>query len=224
MFSARGILFDLDGTLVDSVPDIANAANLMLTELGMQTHPDELLAKWVGNGAPRLIKRALTGSVDGEPDSALFERALPLFFDLYAAHIYERSTLYPGVMETLEKFLDQGFKMACVTNKPARHTVSLLQQSNLSQFFSSVVAGDTLALKKPDPAQLIHAAKEFGIETRQCVMVGDSVNDILAAQAARIPVLCLTYGYNQGLDLSASGPDALVDQFVELTDYLSLET
>lgn len=221
MYEAEGLLFDLDGTLVDSVPDIANAANLMLEQLGLSTAADQDLRNWVGNGAPRLVKRALTGEVDGEPDAALFAQALPLFFDLYAEHVYVHSTLYPGVMETLEHFEQEGFAMGCVTNKPTRHTVSLLENAGLSRFFGSIIAGDTLAAHKPDAAPLLHAADQLGIAHTDCIMIGDSVNDILAGQAARMPVFCLTYGYNQGRDLGASNPDALVDHFFDLPDLIT---
>ncbi|MGI9291834.1 MAG: phosphoglycolate phosphatase [Gammaproteobacteria bacterium] len=217
-YQAEGLLFDLDGTLVDSVPDIANAANLMLEQLGLARADDRDLRNWVGNGAPRLVKRALTGSVDGEPDSVLFEQALPLFFDLYAEHVFVYSTLYPGVLETLEHFEREGFVMGCVTNKPTRHTVSLLEVAGLSGFFTSTVAGDTLDTHKPDAGPLLHAADQMEVPAESCIMIGDSVNDILAGKAASMPVFCLTYGYNQGLDLGASHPDALVDCFSDLSD------
>lgn len=217
LYQAQGLLFDLDGTLVDSVPDIANAANMMLEQLGLARADDQDLRKWVGNGAPRLVKRALTGHIDGEPEATIFEQALPLFFDLYADHVYVDSALYPGVLETLEYFKQQGFVMGCVTNKPSRHTVSLLEDAGLSQFFSSIVAGDTLPTHKPDAEPLLHAAQQLGVPAQSCIMIGDSVNDILAGQAASMPVFCLTYGYNQGLNLGAKNPDALVDHFSDLT-------
>ena len=224
MFNPKGILFDLDGTLVDSVPDIGNAANLMLTALDMPNHSDQLLQSWVGNGTPQLVKRALTGSLDEEPQEQLFNRALGLFQETYAEHIFERSRLYPGVFQTLGRFASVGIDMACVTNKPTRHTGLLLEKSGIAHFFSCTVAGDTLAQRKPEPEQLLHAAALLGLKPDQCVMVGDSQNDIVAAKAAGMPVLCLTYGYNQGQDLSASQPDVLVDTFGELTNWISLTT
>lgn len=217
LYQAQGLLFDLDGTLVDSVPDIANAANLMLEQLGLARADDQDLRKWVGNGASRLVKRALTGQVDGEPEAAVFKQALPLFFDLYADNVYVDSTLYPGVIETLEYFEQEGFVMGCVTNKPFRHTVSLLEDAGLARFFSSIVAGDTLTTQKPHAQPLLHAAEQLGVSAQNCIMIGDSVNDILAGQAASMPVFCLTYGYNQGLHLGAKNPDVLVDHFSDLT-------
>ncbi len=216
MFPAKGLLFDLDGTLVESFPDIAYAVNLMRNQMGMGDAREKDIRNWVGNGSPKLIERALTGDLDGEPESELLDRGLQMFLDYYAKNIWVNSEIYPGVVATLEQFLNDGFRMACVTNKPSRHTHALLSASGLSPYFTSVVAGDTLAQRKPDPAPLLCAAAELGLSTGQCIMVGDSVNDILAAQAATIPVLCLTYGYNQGLDLSSYHPNAMLDQFAEI--------
>ncbi len=223
-YQADGLLFDLDGTLVDSVPDIANAANLMLDQLGLARADDQDLRKWVGNGAPRLVKRALTKEVDGEPEEKLYELALPLFFDLYAEHVYVHSTLYPGVVEALQHFAEEGFVMGCVTNKPTRHTVSLLENAGLSAFFESIVAGDTLNSNKPDAEPLLYAARQLGVTDSNCIMIGDSVNDILAGQAAGMPVICLTYGYNQGVDLGTRNPDALVDHFSDLPGLITRTT
>ncbi len=223
MYFAKGLLFDLDGTLVESSPDIANAANLMLEQLGLPRAREQDLTAWVGNGAPRLVKRALTGEMEGEPDPDLFEQALPLFFDLYADYVWVHSVVYPGVISTLALFRQCGFGLACVTNKPGRHTELLLQASGLAEYFTCTVAGDALPRQKPDPAPLVYAAKALGLAVSDCIMVGDSVNDIFAAQAAAMPVLCLTYGYNQGLDLSTYNPDAMVDQFADLTQLIDFD-
>jgi len=222
LITARAALFDLDGTLVDSVPDIAEAANLAMDQLGLPRRADADLRRWVGNGSPTLIKRALTGEVDGEPDQDLLAQALDLFFDLYAEHVWERSRLYEGVTETLQTLVTQGYAMACVTNKPMRHTRLLLDASDLSRYFCVCVGGDSLPQRKPDPAQLLYAAKQLNVTSKDCIMVGDSINDIVAAQAASMPVVCLTYGYNQGIDLSNSNPDVLLDRFAQIPDYLQL--
>ena len=135
LIQARAALFDLDGTLVDSVPDIAEAANLTMDALSLPRKQDADLRKWVGNGSPTLMKRALTGKVDGEPEPALLQEALALFFDLYAENVWVKSRLYDGVTATLRSLVEQGFAMACVTNKPMRHTKLLLDACDLSQFF-----------------------------------------------------------------------------------------
>ncbi len=219
--TARTLLFDLDGTLMDTVPDIAGAANRTMRALGLAERPEEDLRIWTGNGSDRLIKRTITGEWDGEPDPELQARALPLFFDLYAEHIFERSRFYPGVEETMARLCAEGFTLACVTNKPDRHTSLLLEVSGLSRHLSTWVGGDTLGVRKPDPGQLLHAAETLGSTASECVMIGDSMNDIQAARAADMPVICLTYGYNQGVDLRTGSPDRLLDDFRELVEHLA---
>lgn len=221
-FPARGLLFDLDGTLVDSVPDITAAINHTLSTVGLPLQPQQKIRQWVGNGAPRLLKRAMAGSVDGEPDSQLFAEALPLFYDYYAAHNNDHTVVYDGVTDTLKVFKQRGFTMACVTNKPARHTAPLLRATGLAGFFHSVVAGDTLQVQKPDPAPMRLAASELNLDTGQCLMVGDSLSDIRAAKAANMAMLCMTYGYNQGADLTGSGADYLVNRFCDLTGLIEM--
>lgn len=217
---ARTLMFDLDGTLIDTVPDIAAAANRAMRALGLTQRPLEDLRRWIGNGSHKLIKRTITGEWDGEPDPALFDQALALFFDLYAEHIWEESRFYPGVEDTVARFHDEGFSLACVTNKPLRHTALLLEVSGLSHHIPLWVGGDSLPVRKPEPDQLLHAAERLGSAAEDCVMVGDSVNDILAARAAGMPVICLTYGYNQGVDLSTKDPDRLLDRFADLADHV----
>ena len=216
VFAAAGLIFDLDGTLVDSVPDIGAAANVMLRALGCAAVTEEQVRSWVGNGAAKLVQRALTGNMDGEPDSMLCERALPLFFDAYQRNVYVRSNVYPGVVATLDRFFADGFNMACVTNKPARHTGQVLEQAGLADFFCSIVAGDDLDVKKPDPGQLLFACEQMGLPPRECLMIGDSVSDVGAARAANIPVICMTYGYNQGLDPATLAADVSIDAFADL--------
>ena len=216
-FRVDALLFDLDGTLVDSAPDIARAANNMLRKLTMPTVDTASIRRWVGNGAVNLVKRALTGHHDGEPDLVLLERAMPLFFEFYQSEVCVESVFYEGVPETLFSLNEKGFKMACVTNKPSRHTQSLLEKMNIDHLFSVIVAGDSLPQRKPDPTQLISACQQLGVSTEMSIMVGDSPNDIIAAKAVPMPVLCMTYGYNQGTDLSTLQPDVLLDQFKQIS-------
>ncbi|MBX2885970.1 MAG: phosphoglycolate phosphatase [Granulosicoccus sp.] len=224
LIPARAALFDLDGTLIDSVPDIAEAANLTMDALNLPRRQDADLRRWVGNGSPTLMKRALTGEVNGEPNPALLTQALEMFFDLYAENIWNRSRMYDHVQSTLQSLIQKGCAMACVTNKPMRHTKLLLDACDLSQFFCVTVGGDTLPKRKPDPAQLLFAAEQLQVAVNDCVMVGDSINDIAAAQAAPMPVICLSYGYNQGMDLSQSHPDALIDGFEQILDHVTIKT
>lgn len=216
----EAMLIDLDGTLIDTVPDLATATNEMLAALGRPELPLDDVRRWVGNGAVRLVKRALTGSFDGEPEDALFDRAYPLFLESYAANVCVESEPYPGVFKTLNDLVSRGLRLACVTNKPEAFTLPLLERLDLSRFFEVVVSGDTLPTKKPDPEPMWHACEALQSKPQHCLAVGDSANDVQAAEAAGIPVLCVTYGYNQGVDLGSLNTEAMIDQFDGILAYL----
>ncbi len=220
--AVNGILFDLDGTLVESAPDIANAANFMLETLGRETVATELIQSWIGNGTPKLVKRALTGDFDGEPDSTLFEKAYPLFMGHYEQNFCVDSYMYEGVPETLKDLFDQGFTLGCVTNKPASCTLPLLNQLQIDQYFTSIVSGDTCTHKKPHPEPVLFGIEEMGVTPQTCAMVGDSAHDIHAAQAANIPAIAVNYGYNQGVDLSTQNPHAIVERFADVLPLFSV--
>jgi phosphoglycolate phosphatase len=214
------VLFDLDGTLVDSVPDIALGVDGMMTELGLEPPGIDKVRRWVGNGMERLVKRALTGDLEDEPDKGLFERALPAFRQNYSENNGRFSRLYPGVRETLRRLAERKIAMACVTNKAESFSVPLLKVLGIAGLFGLVVSGDSLSAKKPDPMPLLHAAKHFNLEAADCLMVGDSVNDVKAARKAGFPVVAVSYGYNYGEDIHAANPDAVIDNFDELTSLL----
>jgi phosphoglycolate phosphatase len=206
------VTIDLDGTLADTIPDLAAGANAMLAELGRPELPLERIRTFVGKGIPKLVERTLTESFG---DAALMDRALPIFERHYAAANGRHSELYPGVSEGLERLREMKVPLACVTNKSGRFTTPLLEQLGLARYFEQVVAGDTLPQKKPDPAQLVHACRGFGIEPRSMLVIGDSVNDALAARAAGCPVFCVPYGYNEGRDVRELDVDAIVASLVE---------
>lgn len=214
------VMVDLDGTLIDTAPDLAAAANRMLEELGRPAHEPRLVATWIGNGVPRLVKRALTGTMDGEPDAALFERALAAFDRHYGEHVSDLSTPYPGMFTGLERLSNRGYALACITNKAARFTTPLLRNLKLDGFFQLVLSGDTLAKHKPDPLPLRHACEFFGITPDHGVLVGDSVNDVQAARAAGMPVICVPYGYNHGHDIRDAHPDAVIAMLADLPELL----
>lgn len=216
------VMIDLDGTLIHTAPDIAAAANAMLAELGMATHDLAAVESWIGNGVSRLVKRALVGALDGEPDAELFARAYPLFLKHYAAGVADRSRPYPGVVEGLAALRQQGYALACITNKAQAFTDPLLKALDLDRFFDLVLAGDTLAKNKPDPLPLQYACEHFGIDSAHGVLVGDSVNDTQAARAAGMPVICVSYGYNRGGDVRELNPEVVIDSLVELPQYLRL--
>jgi len=212
------ILCDLDGTLVDSAPDLAWSANQMLRELGLPEQDPQVARAWVGNGVERFVKRALTGDMEAEPEAGHFESGLALFETFYAANLSRHSRLYPGVEEALRRLAATGLHLACVTNKPEPFTSRLIAAMGLSAFFGLVVAGDTTARRKPDPMPLQYAADYYSLDSRQCLMVGDSSNDVAAARAAGFAVACVPYGYNHGVDIRESNPDLVVDNLCELAE------
>jgi phosphoglycolate phosphatase len=210
------ILIDVDGTLVDSVPDLAYCVDAMMRQLGRAPHGEQRVRDWVGNGVERLVRRALVGALDGEPDEADFQRAYPIFLALYADNTSKRSVLYPGIREGIRRLREAGYRLGCVTNKAAQFTEPLLRDLGIYDDFSIVISGDTLPTKKPDPAPLLHAAEFFGCRPQDALMVGDSVSDVKAARAAGFQIVCMSYGYNHGVDIREAVPDAVIDSLVEL--------
>ncbi|MFK8068029.1 MAG: phosphoglycolate phosphatase [Gammaproteobacteria bacterium] len=212
------VLFDLDGTLIDSVPDLAYSVNCALEELDLPMQGEEKVRSWVGKGAEKLVKAALTGDMDGEPEEALFQKTFDLFSDFYMQNTNKKSSYYPGVREGMDHMLAQGCKLGCVTNKRGRFTEPVLESLGILDDFSIVISGDTLPKKKPDPDQILHAVETLGTTTERTLMVGDSVNDLRAARAANVPILCVTYGYNHGNNIADSNPDFLVDSLSEMIE------
>ncbi len=215
------VLIDLDGTLVDSVPDLAYCVDEMMTVLGQSARGEARVRHWVGNGVERLVKRALLDRLDGEPAAADFQRALPIFMALYKDNVSKRSQLYPGVKDGLEFLRGAGYKLGCITNKAEAFTVPLLKDLGVYDYFQIVVSGDTLPVKKPDPAPLLHAAKFFNVAADQALMVGDSISDVQAARNAGFQIVCLSYGYNHGVDIREARPDAVIDSLAELSGLLA---
>ena len=215
------VLIDVDGTLVDSVPDLAYCVDEMMKQLDMPTHGEDKVREWVGNGVERLTRRALIGQLNGEPDDALFEKAYPIFLDLYAENTSKRSELYPGVKEGVAYLKAAGYKLGCVTNKAEQFTVPLLKDLGIYDNFEIVICGDTLAKKKPDPLPLLHAAEFFGVKPENAMMLGDSMSDVKAARAAGFQIVCMSYGYNHGEDIRDYNPDAVIDSMVELEGLLA---
>ena len=215
------VMIDLDGTLINTAPDLAESANRMLRDLGMAPHSPAQVENWIGNGVSRLVKRALTGELDAEPEAALFERGYARFQHHYAELVAHRSRPYPGVVDGLNALKAAGFHLACITNKAERFTLPLLAQLKLRDYFELVLSGDSLPKRKPDPLPLLHACKHFGIAPAQGVLVGDSLNDTQAARAAGMPVICVTYGYNRGNDVRTLHPDAVVDSLAAVPALLA---
>lgn len=207
----RLVMFDLDGTLVDSVPDLAAAVDRMLLELGRPAAGLDAVRHWVGNGAQVLVRRALAGDIDhAGVDDALAEQALALFMDAYAES-HDLTIVYPGVQDTLRWLRKRGVEMALITNKPERFVGPLLDQMKLGSYFRWIIGGDTLAQKKPDPAALLFVMQMAGVTPQQALFVGDSRSDVLAAKAAGVQCVGLTYGYNHGRPIEEESPSLVID-------------
>ncbi len=212
----NAVLLDLDGTLLDTIPDLADAANAMRADLGLPVLPQDVVATYVGKGTTVLVARALANNPDHHaPDARDIEHGLALFHRHYHHFNGRRAMLYPGVREGLQAFRDAGLKLAIVTNKPTEFTPPLLEQCGLAAFFDAVVCGDTCAEKKPDPMPLLHACHVLGVEPGTALAIGDSINDAQAARAAGITVLAVPYGYNEGQDVRDLDVDAIVASIVD---------
>jgi len=210
------VLFDLDGTLIDSLPDLAFSVDSMLERLGLPRHGKTHIRNWIGNGIERLVKRALTGDMHAEPEPELFRKAMPVFQEIYEQNVCVLSRCYDGVRNSMDYLKENNYRTGCVTNKVERFTNILLQAHGIYEDFDIIIAGDTLAKKKPDPLQLLHAAEQFNIRPERSLMVGDSINDVKAARAAGFQILCVSYGYNLGRDIREANPDAVLDSLSEL--------
>ena len=208
------IMYDLDGTLVDSVPDLSISLDKMLTDLNLPEAGEENARLWVGNGIPSLVKRALTddfmGDQPGIVDDETFEKAYDRFKHHYDIEVGQHSALYPGVLAFLETVEAANIKQAVVTNKSELFTDKLLKLMGIDQFFQLSIGGDSLDEKKPHPMPLQHAMKHFGTDTENSIMIGDSSNDVKAAKAANVKVIGLPYGYNHGKPIESADPDLVV--------------
>lgn len=214
------VIFDLDGTLVDSVPDLAAAVDRLRIRLGQPAAGEAKVRSWVGNGAAMLVKRALADSAD--PDKVAqtggpeLEQARTLFDEFYQAENGRQARLYPGVNDVLEGLAGLGIPLAIVTNKPLPFTTPLLEQLGIGHWFRMIVGGECLPRRKPHPLPLLHVCERIGVQPAASLMVGDSRNDVEAARAAGMVSAALTYGYNHGEPVAACNPDWLLDDFREL--------
>ena len=209
------VLFDLDGTLVDTAPDLADAVNTALDTLGVQRWPEAQLRIWIGGGMASLVERALQAA---NADAGLQARALAASLEHYRLNLAHRSRPFPGTVTVLKWLRAAGTCLACVTNKRTAFVQPLLQALHLAEYFDAVVCGDTLAHMKPHPAPLLYAAEQLDVTPAQALMIGDSENDVLAARAAGMPVVCVDYGYNGGKDIREVKPDAVVSSMNALQD------
>lgn len=217
------LIFDFDGTLIDSVPDLADATNAMLTTLGKETYSLDTIRNWVGNGSRMLVERALVGKVEvleGELTVEEADHAEQVFFEAYNNISGSKTVAYPDVDSGLKKLKAAGYTLALVTNKPIRFVPKILQSFGWKDLFVEVLGGDSLPVKKPDPAPLLHVCEALNVTPDQAVMIGDSKNDILAGQNANMDTLGLSYGYNYGQDIRELNPTEAFDDFAALVEYL----
>ncbi|OOR89379.1 phosphoglycolate phosphatase [Moraxella caviae] len=212
------IIFDLDGTLIDSVPDLAAAVNAMLTELGTANASTEQVRSWVGNGSLVLTERALTWANLATDDAAL-HHAHERFLAHYADCASCATAPYAGVSAGLKTLKQAGFALAIATNKPARFLPEILAAQGWHDF-DCVIGGDSLPTKKPDPTPLLHICDALGISPAAAIMVGDSKNDVVAGKNANITTLALSYGYNYDEPIAHSEPDAVFDEFADLVAFI----
>jgi phosphoglycolate phosphatase len=208
-------LIDLDGTLLDTAPDLAVAANATLRELGLQGLETAAIRDYVGKGIAHLMRRSLEAVLGRAPEAALFERAQALFAVHYERVNGQASRPFPGVVEGLAAMRAQGLKLACVTNKIQRFTLPLLEKTGLAGRFDCVVTSDLAGARKPDPAVFLHACRQLGVAPAEAAVIGDSDNDGDAARAAGCRFLLVPYGYREGKALADVRCDGVVQSLVE---------
>lgn len=211
-FRYSAVIFDLDGTLVDSASDIAEALNLTLRDHRLQQVDERTVRSWIGEGV-----RALTATALAAQHSRLdVDAVMPDMMRHYGECLLHRPRLYDGVVETLHRLRALDVALAVCTNKPIRFVAPLLEHLGLRDLFSALLGGDSLAERKPSGAPLLHLAAQFELTPTQCLMVGDSATDAAAARAAGMPLAMVRYGYLRGFDPEASGAVAVVDDLRQL--------
>ena len=221
-FHPSAVLFDLDGTLLDTIEDLAEAVNHMLADLKRPQRTLTEIHSFVGKGMAHLVQRCLNEHAPEPATSEQITTAITLFRKHYTSINGKSTRLYPGIIETLNRLHKQAIKLAVVTNKADAFTHTLLEKMGIDRYFDTVVCGDTLPTRKPDPAMLEHTCQLLQIEPQQAVMVGDSNNDAQAARAAGIPVLLVRYGYSEGQPVDTIECDGLVSGALELFDHIRL--
>ncbi|HEY0681958.1 MAG TPA: phosphoglycolate phosphatase [Steroidobacter sp.] len=209
------VSFDLDGTLVDTAPDLAAAANMMLLILGGRPLHEERVTAFIGGGIDEFVAKIVEESTV-KPDPAQHAAANALFRNLYGQRLFERSHLYSGVVDTLRTLHEAGLKLFCVTNKESKFALPLLRSAGLSGFFSSVFCGDRCEDRKPSPNMLLAACEQAGVQPSRMLLVGDSGADVVAAQAAGCRVVVVDYGYSHGMPVAQFQPDGVVSNFEEI--------
>jgi phosphoglycolate phosphatase len=213
----KAILFDLDGTLIDSAPDLHLAANKLLAEQNRRPVELQELTDMIGDGVTKLVERAFEATGEAIPEGGL-EDLTKRYLEFYEPHCADLTIAYPGAIDCLKQLRDAGYPLAVCTNKPYAATLEILEGLGLAEFFEVVIGGDTLpGIKKPDPRHLLAALDRLGVSPEQVVMVGDNANDVNAARGAGIPVIVCRFGYTKGPAENLKG-DLIIDHFDDLVD------
>ena len=220
VFAVDAVAFDLDGTLLDTVHDLAAAVNLMLVELHLAPLPVDAVRDFIGKGIENLIGKVLTRVRGTPPREGEVIALLPLFQQCYASVLGRQTRLFPGVRIGLERLAADGFKLAVITNKTTRFVQPHLEHAGIAHYFEVVIGGNDAAAKKPHAAPLLLAAARMGVPAPRMLMVGDSANDVDAARAAGSPVLVVPYGYNEGMPVQTLAADGIVDSLDVIADWI----
>ena len=213
------IIFDLDGTLLNSVPDLAQSGNYTLQELALPQRDIDEIAIYIGTGVESLLHRLITGNFDGIAETKIHQKAMRIFAEHYAEHCCDKSFLYDGVIETLAQIQSQGIKMAVVSNKPKDNIPSILKHYQIDHFFDYAFGANSFEEKKPSALPLLETMKL--LDSQNCLMVGDSLSDVRAAKAAGMPVACMSYGYNHGQPVADLNPNWVLESFQKLRTILN---
>lgn len=216
MQGRNALVFDLDGTLIDTAPDLTGALNVAMESLGLPVVAEEDVRNMVGRGARVLIERGLLAA-SVEPEEAVIDKALKTFLTYYGDHIADRSKPFEGVIETLEHFAGEGASMGVCTNKPYGLSVKLLEALGMIDYFPVVLGADSVENRKPHPEHLLKAIDELRLAPHQALMIGDSPADVGAARAAKVPVIVVSFGYSE-VAAHDLGADLVIDRFAQLRD------
>ena len=218
----QAVLLDLDGTLLDSLPDLAAAANAMRVDMALNPLPNAEIGTFVGKGVDVLVACALTGEINTPvpTNDARFKQARACFYEHYTVLNGQHATLFEGVMAGLDIFQSRGLKLGIVTNKPTVFTLPLLERTGLAPFIQTVICGDTCASRKPDPDPMLLACERLACKPPQTLVIGDSINDALSARAAGCQVLAVPYGYNEGQPVTDLPVDGIVQTLVVAAEWM----
>jgi len=216
------VLLDLDGTLMDTIPDFTVAVNAMLADLKFAAITQAEIATYIGKGSDNLIRRVLTSVQAGQaPSDELFKQAKVSYTANYHRINGDQAIIFDGVRPGLDRLQAMGMRMAVVTNKNAEFAVPLLERTGLAKYLQAIVCGDTLTERKPHPAPMLHACNLLKSSPNRTVAVGDSVNDALSARAAGCSVLAVPYGYNEGQSVHSLDVDAIVDSIEHAAQWVA---